>query len=116
REMASALDVHDDGPNDVVVTGEPAREGDQLVVLVNDYPGWELQVDGKPAPYLPINDYLGAAMLPGRHTYHFVFRSLPFTIGLIISITTLLLMLGLVLKELPWPKRVLSKFNQSALP
>jgi hypothetical protein len=115
REMASALDVHYDGPNDVVVTGEPAREGDQLVVLVNDYPGWELQVDGKPAPLLPINDYLGAAMLPGRHTYRFVFRSLPFTIGLAISVATLLLMLGLLLKESPWPKRALPKFTRSAL-
>jgi hypothetical protein len=99
RDLAAPVDVKYDGPNRVVASGEPARPDDQLVVLVSNYPGWELQVDGNPMPLVPANDYLGAAMLPGRHTYTFTFRPFPFYLGLAISAATLLVVLGILLKE-----------------
>jgi hypothetical protein len=103
--IAAALSVKYNGPNRVIVTGKPARPGDQLVVLVSNYPGWELLIDGNPAPLLPANDYLGAALLPGEHTYTFNFRPWPYTLGLSISAFTLLATLALLLKELPiWPR------------
>jgi len=106
RNMVSELEVSYDGPNRIIAEGQPTRPGDQLVVLVSDYPGWELSVDGKPAPVLPANDYLGAAMLPGNHTYIFTFRPPSYFWGLTISALTLLATLVLLLKESPlWPKR-----------
>jgi hypothetical protein len=106
REAAEALPVKYDGPNRVIAVGKPARPGDQLVVLVSDYPGWELLIDGQPTPMLPANGYLGAMMLPGNHTYTFNFRPWPYTVGLTISALTLLGMLVLMIKELPiWRKR-----------
>jgi hypothetical protein len=106
KEMAAPVDVKYDGPNRVVASGQPARPGDQLVVLVSNFPGWELLVDGKPAPLMPANDYLGAAMLPGYHVYTFNFRPFSYFIGLVISALTLLMALGLLLKESPlWPRR-----------
>ncbi len=99
-EIAASLPVKYDGPNRVIVQGKPARPGDQLVVLVSNYPGWELLIDGQPAPLLPANEYLGAAMLPGEHTYTFNFRPMPYTIGLVISSVTLLWTVFLLLKEL----------------
>jgi hypothetical protein len=106
KEMAVPVDVKYDGPNRVVASGQPARPGDHLVVLVSNFPGWELLVDGKPAPLMPANDYLGAEMLPGYHIYTFNFRPFSYFLGLAISILTLLMALGLLLKESPlWPRR-----------
>ncbi len=103
---ASPLSMTYDGPNRVIVTGKPARPNDQLVVLVSDFPGWELSIDGNPAPVLPANEYLGAAMLPGEHTYTFNFRPASYTIGLAISALTLLFTLILLVKELPvWRRK-----------
>ncbi|MGC1376880.1 MAG: hypothetical protein WA821_11675 [Anaerolineales bacterium] len=99
KEMIAPAEMKYDGPNRVIASGQPAHPGDQLVALVSDYPGWELLVDGKPAPLLPVNGYLGAAMLPGYHTYTFDFRPFPYFLGLTISAITLLLALGLLLKE-----------------
>ena len=105
KDMAVPLEVKYDGPNRVVASGEPARPDDQLVVLVSNYPGWELQVDGEPAPLMPANDYLGAAMLPGNHTYTFTFRPFPYYLGLTISAATLIITLGLLLRESRlWPR------------
>ena len=87
------LNVSLAGPNRVIVKGAPAREGDRLVVLVSNYPGWRLYVDGQPADVLPANNYLGAAMLPGEHTYTFAFQPTAYYVGLVISLLALSLAL-----------------------
>lgn len=92
----SALNVHLDGPNRVVVIGASAQPGDQLVVLVSNYPGWRLFVDGRPMNASPVNYYLGAQMLPGEHIYTFAFSPVKYYVGLGISLLTLLIVLGLV--------------------
>ncbi|MEJ2747151.1 MAG: hypothetical protein P8183_04430 [Anaerolineae bacterium] len=93
--------------------GKPADAGDQLVVLVSNYPGWRVLVDGQPATLQPVNDYLGAPMQTGEHTYTFVFRPMKHYLGLAISLLALATMLGLVLIESPlWP-RFTKRNNQS---
>ena len=98
-ESANPLSIRYDGPNRVVVHGAPTRPADQLVALVSDYPGWELTIDGQPATLQPINDYLGASMLAGEHTYTFEFRPKSYYVGLAVSGITLLTLLVLVIRE-----------------
>jgi hypothetical protein len=50
-----------DGPNRVIVTADVNTAGRHLVVLVSDYPGWQLWIDGQRAAVVPLNGYLGAA-------------------------------------------------------
>jgi hypothetical protein len=90
---ATPIDVSLDGPNRVVAKGVPAHPGDRLVVLVSHYPGWRLYVDGQPADLVATNGYLGAEMLPGEHTYAFVFQPVQFYAGLAISLLALLVSL-----------------------
>ncbi len=106
KETVSPLAVRYDGPNQIVVQGEPGQVGDQLVVLVSNYPGWRLFVDGQPAPLQPANDYLGAMMPGGEHTYTFVFRPSKHVIGLAISLLTLAAMLAILLVESPLGARL----------
>jgi len=97
---ASALDVHFDGPNRIVVTGEPTHNDDYLVALASNYPGWQVYIDGQPAQLTPANDYLGAVMIPGSHTYTFVFQPMKHYLGLIISLLTIGLILILIARDL----------------
>ncbi len=87
-----------DGPNRVLVTaaGDGARR--QLVVLVSDYPGWQLRIDGQRAAVEPLNGYLGATLQPGQHTYEFVFRPPSAFVGMAISGLALLLCMALVVR------------------
>ena len=84
------------GVNQVEVRGETEQADDQLVVLVSDFPGWRLYMDGQPASLEPVNGYLGARMPAGEHTYSFIFRPTKFYIGLAISLLTIIGM-GVVL-------------------
>jgi hypothetical protein len=101
KDMVTELGMRYNGPNQVVVQATPAHPGDQLVVLVSNFPGWELLVDGNPAPLQPVNEYLGAAMLEGEHTYTFRFRPTTFLLGLVVSTITLLIALGMIFFESP---------------
>lgn len=88
-----------DGPNRVVVDADGGKGGAQLVVLVSDYPGWRVRVDGRPAELAPVNGYLGARMPPGDHAVVFEFRPPLHYIGLAISLLTAALCVGLVVAE-----------------
>lgn len=84
----------------MIVSDATGAAGDRLVVLVSDYPGWRLTVDGEEAALVPLNGYLGAAMEPGTHTYVFEFRPPQHKIGL--AITLLMLLVGLLLILMDW--------------
>lgn len=88
-EQVHAMDVRLLGPNRVEVRGEPAENGDVLVVLMSDYPGWKLSIDGKPAPMAAVNGYLGSSMQSGQHQYTFTFQPGQYLIGACMSIITL---------------------------
>ena len=91
-----AVAVRLDGPNRVVVRVAAVPGETQLVVLVSDYPGWRLTVDGAPAELRPVNGYLGAALPPGAHTYVFAFRPLLHSVALAVSGLSLLGCLALL--------------------
>lgn len=105
----SALDVVLDGVNRVVVSGEPAARGEYLVVLVSDFPGWQLLVDGRPALLQPVNGYLGAALREGQHTYTFEFRPRLHYFGLAVSLLTLTIVCFVIIFQKPqWLCRLLA--------
>jgi len=57
-----------------------------LVLLDSWFPGWEVTVDGKPAPILRANHFFRAVQLgPGDHSLEFEFRPVGFDLGLGIS-------------------------------
>jgi hypothetical protein len=81
---------------------EITATGDQpgtLVVLASQYPGWQVTADGRPTRLLNIDGHLGADLKPGKHTYEFTFRSIPFLSGLGISLLSLLIVIGLLVGE-----------------
>jgi uncharacterized membrane protein YfhO len=71
-----------------------------LVVLMSDYTGWKLFIDGQPAAVRPVNGYLGAAMRSGQHDYRFVFRPRSYDVGLVISLLAVAAVCGLILSDL----------------
>ena len=93
------LDAAYDGPNQVKVSAHAGSSNDRLVVLVSDYPGWNLSIDGKPAKLTPVNYYLGANVLAGEHTYTFVFDPPLYRMGLIITQIFLVVSVLLILSE-----------------
>jgi len=92
-DQVTALRARISGPNQVIVKGAPKQEGEVLVVLMSNYPGWKLLIDGKPAQVTPYNGYLGSKMLAGEHTYTFYFLPTQFIVGAAISVITFMLMI-----------------------
>jgi len=103
-DTVRAVDAQLDGPNRVVVRAAAGAGETQLVVLVSDYPGWRLTVDGAPAELQPLNGYLGAALRPGEHTYVFAFRPPLHALALAVSGLSLLVCLVLLAPALRRPK------------
>ena len=58
-----------------------------MVVLADiDYPGWELTIDGVPAPIYPVNRAMrGAAVREGPHHLVYTYSPRSFRIGLVVS-------------------------------
>src|SRR5262249_32907638 len=83
-DESTFLDFHED-TNDIrfrVTAAQPSV----LVLSQMYYPGWTVQVDGKPAPFLR-TDYAfsGTHIDAGTHDVHFTFRPWTFRIGEILS-------------------------------
>lgn len=75
-------------------------EQDILVVLVTKYPGWRLRVDGKPAKIENVGGYLATPMRMGVHKYRFDFKPLPFYLGALISLISLLISFVIIREDL----------------
>ena len=58
-----------------------------LVVLADaSYPGWQLTIDGKPAPVYRVNGMMRGALVPAeRHRLVYTFAPQSFHVGLIVS-------------------------------
>ena len=82
-------------PNRIEIVTEGAR-GEILTVLTNAFGGWKLKVDGRSAELLNVGGYLAARLEPGSHTYVFDYVSAPLRTGLVISLVSLVALLGLV--------------------
>jgi hypothetical protein len=88
------------GTNRVVATvNADEAQAKTLTVLVSNYPGWRVQIDGQPAQLTPVNEYLGVQVLPGEHTYTFEFAPLQYYIGAVISLITLILVIVMLLPK-----------------
>jgi hypothetical protein len=65
-----------------------------LILSEPHYPGWQATVDGQPAPILRADYVLRAVPVPaGEHTVELRFQPLSFTIGLLVSLSALVLVL-----------------------
>jgi hypothetical protein len=71
------------GPGDTVVARARLNRRGHLVLSQQHYPGWQVEVDGRPAKLLRV-DYLlmGVALPGGQHTVRFRFRPASFRRGL----------------------------------
>jgi uncharacterized membrane protein YfhO len=84
------LEVVEENPSRVVIRAKMERPG--VVVLGETYyPGWELTIDGKPAPILRINRMMrGAAVQSGEHELVYTYRPKSFLAGCVGSALGLL--------------------------
>ncbi len=86
--------IHSYASQRVVVDATAARPS-LLVFTDTSYPGWSVSVDGHAAPLERV-DYLlrGVALPPGQHTIVFSYSPASWRIGWIISLVSLLAVLG----------------------
>lgn len=73
-----------------------------IVFVETAYPGWEATVDGMPSRVWTVNyAFRGVVVEAGQHTIRLTYRSLPFEIGMRVSIATaILFVLGLAVWKL----------------
>lgn len=74
-----------DRPGDLTVETDAAAS--RVLVLTDSYyPGWQVTVDGKPQPILPVDIlFRGVILPPGQHRVVFSYRPLSWKIGLGLS-------------------------------
>jgi hypothetical protein len=91
---ASAADIVERTTNTMRITTTLDKPG--LLVVSESYdPGWQAYVDGQPTPVVPADGFLrGVYLDAGRHEVRFVYAPRSFTIGVAISITTLILLIA----------------------
>jgi hypothetical protein len=84
-------------PGKMTITLDPAPgAGSYLLVAENWYPDWQAQVDGAPAPVLRGNQSLITVALPsGARQVELTFRSRDFELGLLISLMSLVALVGI---------------------
>jgi len=81
------------------ISSDSARK---LIVLSTYTPNWQLNIDGSPTKIYSAYGYMAADVNPGRHHYEFVYRPVWFSVGLVISLSTLLMMLAtLIMRNKP---------------
>nr|BAL57568.1 hypothetical conserved protein [uncultured Chloroflexota bacterium] len=82
--------VVDQGPNQVVLFVEAPTDG--FVVLADTfYPGWQATVDSRPVPiYMANMAFRAVPVTAGPHQIVFSYRPASFTVGLWLSLVTLL--------------------------
>ncbi len=95
-ETVTAATAHFDGPNRIVVQATGTAASQHLVVLVSDFPGWRLEVDGRPQEIQAISGYLSTPAQSGPHTYTFTYQPFSVVVGLGLTVLTLLVMDGLL--------------------
>lgn len=95
--------------NTVTITAAPSAPA-VLVLADSYYDGWEVQVNGMPAPIIRVNYALrGVWLSPGQHTIEFTYRPRPFLVGGLISLATLTVLLtGAIVERSLQRRRFLS--------
>ncbi len=97
------VDVTYPSPQTAVL--EATLESPGIVVLADVfYPGWELSIDGKPAPIYRVNRMMrGAAVPPGKHRLVYRYNPASFRVGRAVSVGGLvaLLVFGVIVLRRP---------------
>jgi hypothetical protein len=76
-----------------------------LVLAANHYPGWQAQVDGRRVKILRVNYNQRGVTLPrGRHTVMFNYQPRSVQAGIMISLVTLVSLLGWVAAGRTWSR------------
>jgi len=90
-------------PGRININTKPLDYPTILVASENNYPGWRVEVDGKPADLLTVDGaFLGVQLDAGAHKVVFTFAPPRFRIGLIVSTIALIaLIIALVVTTLP---------------
>jgi uncharacterized membrane protein YfhO len=71
-----------------------------LVIAENNFPGWQAEVDGKSAPILNANyAFQALALTRGKHSIRMEFRPAYYTVSLIISIASFLIMISALILQ-----------------
>jgi hypothetical protein len=97
RELARYLPGGTSRPSETVEVTYPDPQRAELTTTLEvpgmvilsdiDYPGWELAIDGRPAPIYRVNLAMrGAAVEAGTHRLVYSFRPRSFLIGRIVSL------------------------------
>jgi hypothetical protein len=82
------------GPNRVEIKTESSVPS-LLVLAANHYPGWQAHVDGRRVKTLRVNyNQRGVALRPGKHTVMFNYQPRSAQSGIMISLVTLVALLG----------------------
>lgn len=91
---SESVTVVEHGPQRVVLRAALDHPG--LVILADTYyPGWQLTIDGEPAPIYRANRMMRSAAVPaGQHTLVYTYRPVSFLIGAMISIAGLCGLMG----------------------
>ncbi|WP_088834222.1 YfhO family protein [Paenibacillus tyrfis] len=98
-------------PKKIVVRVNSNKNG---VLILNDsyYPGWKAYINGTPTKIFRANYAFRAIEFPsGNSIVEFKYQPLSFTLGLIISISTFLLLLGILFLKRIKLKGVAQKFK-----
>ena len=81
----------------LVKTETKLNEKGILVLADSYYPGWTARVDNEAAKIYPVNgNQRGVILDPGEHEVIFEFKPNSFTLGLLISSMTLILLIGIL--------------------
>jgi hypothetical protein len=92
-------------PERVVVQATAERPG--LLVLTDLYhPGWRARVDGVETPVWRADYFFrGVPLAPGAHEVELVFDPLSVRLGRVVSLLTLVALVGIALALWRWPRR-----------
>jgi hypothetical protein len=105
REISTGPDRALDAKTEIVhyanteVTVQTESNADGILVLLDShYPGWKAYVDGKETAIARANHFYRAVPLPrGRHVVEFKYEPLSFKLGLFISLSTIIAVIGISL-------------------
>jgi hypothetical protein len=87
------------GPAEVSLRADLADKSSWVVLMTSYFPGWRVYVDGRPGEIVPLGNYLSVEGRPGEHEYTFRYESTSFKVGFVITCTTMLFLVGWLLKS-----------------
>ena len=99
RFEVTPLEVKELGPNTLSIQAEIPDEAAWIVVMTSYFPGWVVTIDQRPKDLTYIGDFIAVQATPGNHEYVFSYKPASFQLGLVITILSTLLLLGLVLGD-----------------